>query len=721
MSDTNTPSLTPPSSNEPQPTQPHVSPDPAATTPPPSPTADQRREQMEWLWVLLGIQNGLIARARFVAWWKTLPTSTPVAFRQALIDAGLVTADDRQLLDALCRKYLELHHRDPQRCLADLSSLGSLRQELEQHASPQVLATLAYVGTNEHTSNGTAQSRTGSRFRILKPHARGGLGEVFLAKDEELDRDVALKEIQARYGDHAESRARFLKEAEITGKLEHPGIVPVYGLGTYADGRPYYAMRFIQGDSLQDAIERFHDPNRKWKDQGERELEFRKLLQRFIDVCNAIEYAHSRGILHRDLKPGNIMLGQYGETLVVDWGLAKQLGDKTPDAAKTSSTFVPTANDDSGLTQYGQAIGTPAFMSPEQAAGRLDELGPATDVYSLGATLYSVLTGKPPFSAGSAIQIIEDVCNGLPVTRFPRIVNRSVPKALQAICLRAMSKDAIVRYPSAKKLAEDIERWLVDEKVSAHRATITERSLRWIRRHPRLGVGIGAIAMTAIVSFSVAAYFATRFIHRERVAMAQEEKIAAERRSQAFQEEGRVLNTRRAEIAAQEKSRIDLILEPGDAIQKNDYFKEIGSALGFREIYVYRWKEGLIDAVIRPNLTSAPVSLIEPLWKALQEDEQASFPNDPRTGTFDGLKGTLVVAIGKSVIAGKPDTYSAIAYVELERHHDRSWFGVSSRQTFEVDKHDGGSFGDGRVSFFYKNDKQRLEFLVLKWFAKPPK
>src|SRR5262249_43544176 len=149
--------------------------------------------------------------------------------------------------------------------------------------------------------------------------------EVFVARDEELHRDVALKQMQENHADNPDSRSRFILEAEITGGLEHPGIVPVYGLGTYADGRPFYAMRFIKGDSLKDAIARYYGADRN-KESGERAVDFRKLLGRFVDVCNAIAYAHSRGVLHRDLKPGNIMLGNYGETLVVDWGLAKPVG-----------------------------------------------------------------------------------------------------------------------------------------------------------------------------------------------------------------------------------------------------------------------------------------------------------------------------------------------------------------------------------------------------------
>ncbi len=179
----------------------------------------------------------------------------------------------------------------------------------------------------------------GTRFRILRPHARGGLGEVFVACDEELRREVALKEIQARYADSAESRARFVQEAEVTGGLEHPGIVPVYGLGYYADGRPFYAMRLLKGGSLKEAIDHLHEANGGAGNAVERSVELRKLLRRFFDVCNAMEYAHSRGVLHRDLKPGNIMLGQYGETLIVDWGLAKPFGTSTPGASAGSAAL----------------------------------------------------------------------------------------------------------------------------------------------------------------------------------------------------------------------------------------------------------------------------------------------------------------------------------------------------------------------------------------------
>jgi serine/threonine protein kinase len=214
------------------------------------------------------------------------------------------------------------------------------------------------------------------RYRSVRLHARGGLGEVHVAVDEELSRQVALKLIQKSRAADPESRRRFLQEAEITARLEHPGVVPVYGLVRDDSGQPCYAMRLIQGETLQEALDRLHAGDRAGRDPGGRRLAMRDLLGRFVAVCNTVAYAHSRGVLHRDLKPANIMLGAYGETLIVDWGLAKALGGGAP--GPTAGAEATSGGDDH--TRTGQALGTPAFMSPEQARGDRDALGPLSDV-----------------------------------------------------------------------------------------------------------------------------------------------------------------------------------------------------------------------------------------------------------------------------------------------------------------------------------------------------
>ena len=251
-------------------------------------------------------------------------------------------------------------------------------------------------------------------FRVLGPTRRGGLGAVFVALDAELQPRGGAQADPRRARRRPVSRPRFLLEAEITGGLEHPGIVPVYGLGTDADGRPLLRDAVHQGETLKDAIDSFHGDESLKNDPGRRSLELRKLLRRFIDVCNAIDYAHSRGVLHRDLKPANIILGKHGETLVVDWGLAKAIGRADP-ARRRADARAQLGQRVSSETLPGSALGTPAYMSPEQAAGDLDGWARASDVYSLGATLYCLLTGRPPFEGDDVGAILRAVQAG----RFP--------------------------------------------------------------------------------------------------------------------------------------------------------------------------------------------------------------------------------------------------------------------------------------------------------------
>src|SRR6476659_695303 len=219
-------------------------------------------------------------------------------------------------------------------------------------------------------------------------------------------------------------------------------------------------MRLIRGDRLKEAIAHFHSAGTLKENSGRRSLELPKLVRRFLDVCNAIDYAHSRGVQHRDIKPGNVIVGKHGETLVVDWGLARAKGKNDAVSDTGEATLMPSTASGSAETLPGQALGTPAYMSPEQARGDLEALGPRSDVYSLGAMLSCLLTGRPPFEGD-----VGDVLRAVQKGHFPppRRVDPSIDKPLEAVCLKAMALKPQDRYPSARGLAEDIERWVADE------------------------------------------------------------------------------------------------------------------------------------------------------------------------------------------------------------------------------------------------------------------
>jgi eukaryotic-like serine/threonine-protein kinase len=482
------------------------------------PAAETNRDL---LFGILALQNGFIDQPGLIAAFHVWSHDKTKPLAQVLEDRGDLAAPRRALLDALVDEHARQHDGDARISVADLSSTEAVGRALRAIDDEDLQATLSHVhqvrrgydnpfaapfsGSIDAEPTASYFDASGSvgRFRILRPHARGGLGAVLVALDSELNREVAFKQIQDAYADRPESRSRFVLEAEITGGLEHPGIVPVYSLGHDASGRPFYAMRFIKGDSFKHAVERYH---RERGGRGPREwtLGLQKLLRRFLDVCNAIAYAHSRGVLHRDIKPGNIMVGQYGETLVVDWGLAKIVG--SPESSG-EATLRPTSASGSGETLPGSALGTPQFMSPEQASGRIDELGPRSDVYSLGATLYYALTGKPPFTGNDVGAMLQAVQRG--EFEPPTAMKSEIPRPLEAICLKAMSTKPDDRYHSPRALADDLERWLADEPVGAFREPLLARTGRWMRRHRPLVAATAASVLIGLIGLGVVAAILT--------------------------------------------------------------------------------------------------------------------------------------------------------------------------------------------------------------------
>ncbi len=422
------------------------------------------------------------------------------------------------------------------------------------------------------TRPGEDQASAVLPYVVQEPLAEGGLGEVLIAKDIRLNRKIALKRILPRFLHDQRSRARFQVEAEITGGLEHPGVVPIYAIGAYDDGRPFYAMRLVDGETLRAAIDRLHQPHGK-----PRTLEFRKILGRFVAVCNVVAYAHSRRVLHRDIKPSNILLGKYGETLLIDWGLAKVIGGPDlagHDAGPTDATVatLPETSSISGepaplppsgsvlnLTLIGSAVGTPAYMSPEQARSDLEAVGPPSDVYGLGATLYAILTGRSPGGTrGGEREILKRMASG----QFPRPreIRRDIPEALEAICLRAMAAEPRDRYDSPKALAEDVERWLADEPLPWRKESWDRRISRLERRHR----GIIRVAGMALVLLSAGALVAATMIN-----LAREKEQIALREARAGKSE--------AERATVEVSRTNSRLLIDEAIR--DSGQEPGESL----------------------------------------------------------------------------------------------------------------------------------------------
>lgn len=543
---------------------------------------------------ILALQLNFVTREQLFQGMSTWVLNKDVSLGKVFVDDHALNVDQHRVLEALVDAHIEKHGSAATSLnhLSVVDTYATLQLRMIDDADLQ--STIACVSIPTHTPQ-TLQAfddtpeRSECRYRILRDHARGGLGEVFVAHDTELSREVALKEIQGRYADNADSRERFLREAEITGSLEHPGIVPVYGLGKYRDGRPYYAMRFIRGGSLKEAIESFHAKYAASLNHAEAGLELRKLLRRLVDVCNAIAYAHSRGVLHRDLKPANIVLGTYGETLVVDWGLSKVQG-RADSEIGSLGRIAPSNVSGSAPTMEGSAVGTPAYMSPEQAAGKVNELSGATDVYSLGATLFHLLTGQLPIAGTSAMEIVRKAELG--EIRQPRELKADIPKGLEAICLKAMSKLPGNRYPTPAELADDIENWLADERVSAYAEPASVKARRWIRRHPAIVSASTAVVLLGLCAAMTVAYLQSS--HARELSGKNIELVTAKTRAEeAAKAEGiakddalnkQVLaESERARAEEREQQAIDAIKRYGDVVTNTKELRENPKLVGLRK------------------------------------------------------------------------------------------------------------------------------------------
>lgn len=513
------------------------------------------------------------------------------------------------------------------------------------------------------TGGDLGRSTSDGRFRVLGPldGGKGGMGIIHIAEDSELGRQVALKQIRSERADEEFDRRKFQLEAEVTGNLEHPGIVPVYGLGADHSGRPFYAMRLVSGEDFGSEIERFHK-RRETEQVGCDSVEFRSLIDRLIGVAQAVDYAHSRGVLHRDLKPGNVMVGRFGETLVIDWGLArlpKDEGAGRPDGAQVVEDPLEVRSaEQKSRTMFGAALGTLGFAAPEQMSGDLEAVDVRSDVYSLGAILFQILTGTTtvPVSGRSREEVVGDVAAGRVTS--PDTLVKGLPKPLVAICMKTLQKQPADRYRTVREFVDELERWKADQPVLARRENLIERLGRLARKH-RAATVSAALALTAITVVSVLALIE---VNRQR-------GLA---NSAAFSEKQQRFAAERAQQVA---------VEAADAERAA---KQVATELADR-------KQRVVDAFVAafqiPNVTdfattqelnSGDMTAVQVLEQALDNlDSNESLQDDEKS------KATLLFAIGSSLRSvGKLDRAQQALERSLKLHQRQ--FGENHVETAPV-------------------------------------
>jgi WD40 repeat protein len=367
---------------------------------------------------------------------------------------------------------------------------------------------------------------------------RGGIGRVFLAFDRTLGRDVAMKELLPELLEQSDDEGyterflttRFLREARITGQLEHPNIVPVYELGREPSGRLYYTMRVVRGRTLTSAII-------ESKSISERLT----LVNHFAGLCQAIAYAHSRGVLHRDIKPDNVMIGEFGETFVLDWGLAKIVEESSPRSLRAAASLNPPANEirrkpqityDANVsfnTESGSLVGTPLYMSPEQILQAPEASTPTSDVWSLGVVLYYILSGNLPFNGTTLNQLVAAILEAKPISNLSN--HSDVPRDLAAIVHRALAKDPKDRYSTARELVKDVAAYQAGEKVAAYDYGAMELFRRFVLRY-RAAVVVALAATITLTILMVSSYY--------RITVARDQAIFAEKRAISGEQQAKV-------------------------------------------------------------------------------------------------------------------------------------------------------------------------------------
>ena len=383
----------------------------------------------------------------------------------------------------------------------DGSTSGSAATLFELDSSGRIIRLMGLSITAEPALSDQERHVT-SRFKLLRKIGQGGMGTVWLARDERMGRLVAIKEIRKYAQGNESALHRFRREAQVTGRLEHPSVVPVHQLSERHDSeKAFYVMRFIGKRTLEDAITEYHER----RDAGdENPMHLHHLLTAFVTICQAIAYAHSRNVVHRDLKPENIALDDYGQVIVLDWGLAKLTG-----RGELQEVFGDIEQSDMSLSDEstaGQVLGTPMYMAPEQAAGRVDEIEQTTDVYGLGGILFSILTGYAPHELShqslTSSSKVSELFQAIVSSPAPQALslNPDAPAELSAICTKAMANKRYARYDNALEIADDVQHWMAGEPVSTYAEPWRKRARRWMITHQRVSQLAGILLTVLIVT-----------------------------------------------------------------------------------------------------------------------------------------------------------------------------------------------------------------------------